>query len=330
MSTYESAFCNATTDLEFVIPDIQQFDRKILITGWLPHQSNVYKAGSTGTVDTMFRDQFELASAQSSLSNLISSGSDGDWFYDSSTDISYLLSSNNPLTHHTIEGGRDYATLKSQAINRAAEFIRSYIDKPIYKRTGTGVQSVTARDYEDVIVRSNAILACTFLLMPYDPERAREIEKMAYDKEEAMGYLDQIKRGEIRLWHEVDKRRGEGVVTEVSVNSSTTGSIIDVRGKASATDLIKVIITTGGTFAAGTASPVKYSTYIGDDTGLKMKLTETTRIISGQYQNAAHGVEIKFSAGVYVADDEWQIEVVKYSDYPETQLPIKNSQAERR
>ncbi len=61
-----------------------------------------------------------------------------------------------------------------------------------------------------------------------------------------------------------------------------------------------------------------------------MKLTETTRIISGQYQNAAHGVEIKFSAGVYVADDEWQVEVVKYSDYPETQLPIKNSQAERR
>ena len=61
-----------------------------------------------------------------------------------------------------------------------------------------------------------------------------------------------------------------------------------------------------------------------------MKLSETTRTISGAYQNAAHGMEIKFSPGVYVADDEWQVEVVKYSDFPETQLPIKNSQAERR
>ena len=326
MSTYESAFCNNTTDLEFVVPDISQYDRKTTIAGFLPHGNNVFKAGNTGTIDTLFRDSFELGDAEANVAALTE---DGEWFYDSDTDTTYLYSSNNPLTHHIVEGGRDYATLKTQAINRAAEFIRSYIDKPVYKRKGTGVQSPTARDYEDVLVRSNALLAASFLLNPYDPERAADIERIAYDKEEQTGYLDRIKNGEIRLWHEIDKRRQSGVVREVTYGGSSTGYIIDVKGRADGYDLIKVIISTAGTFAAGTASGVKYTSYIGDTTGLKMQTSVSAEIINGTYQNIGRGLSAKFSAGVYSANDEWEVEAVPYHEYVETQTPIKNAQAER-
>ncbi len=330
MSTYEEALCNNTTDLEFVIPDIQQFDRKIVLSGWLVYGSNIYYAGSTGTVDTLFRDQFDLGDAEANLGALTE---DGEWFYDSDTDVCYLYSLNNPLTHHTMEGGRNFTNLKNEAINRATEFVRSYINKPIYKRTGTGVQSPTARDYEDVVIRGTAILAASMMLMPYDPDRAMTLEKLVFDREEGTGYLDMIKRGEIRLWHEVDKRLSEGVVHPVSLNSSTTGSIIDVKGRGTRSDVIMVKITTptsgNATIAAGTASTVKFSTWVGDDTGLKVVAQEADRVVSGGYDSIGLGMYAKFSMGVYYVNDEWEIQVAAHSDYPETQLQVKNTQAER-
>ena len=94
-------------------------------------------------------------------------------------------------------------------------------------------------------------------------------------------------------------------------------------------DLIKVIISTAGTFAAGTASGVKYTSYIGDTTGLKMQTSVSAEIINGTYQNIGRGLSAKFSAGVYSANDEWEVEAVPYHEYVETQTPIKNAQAER-
>ena len=68
MSTYDEFFANATTDLEYFIPDIQAFDRKILVTGWIFYQSNVYRAGSTGTIESLFRDNFDLGDPEANIS----------------------------------------------------------------------------------------------------------------------------------------------------------------------------------------------------------------------------------------------------------------------
>ena len=331
MSTYEEALCNNTTDLEFVVPDVQQFDRKIILAGWLVYGSNIYYAGSVGTLDTLFRDQFDLGSAEANLAALTE---DGEWFYDSDTDVCYLYSLNNPLTHHTIEGGRNFTNLKNEAINRASEFVRSYINKPIYKRTGTGVQSPTARDYEDIVIRSTALIAASMMLMPYDPDRAAALERIAFDRDDGTGYLDLVKTGEIRLWHESDKRLAEGAVSPVSVNASTTGSIIDLKGRATQSDKILVKITTPtsgtATIAAGTANTtVKFSTWVGNSTGLQVVAQEADRVISGGYDPIGLGMYAKFSMGVYYYADSWNVHVNAWDDYPETQTMIKNAQAER-
>lgn len=330
MSTYEEALCNSTTDLTFVLPDLQNYDRKVLLVNWTTEGSNLYSAGSTGNIESLYKNGQKLDSAESSVSAV---NADGEWFYNSTTDLLTIYSVSNP-TYEVYEGGRDFPTHLTETVNRASEFVRSYINKPIYKRTGTGSQSGTARDYEDIVVRSTALISVAMILQPYELDRAMEIEKLAFDREEGTGYLDLIKRGEIRLWHEVDDRKADGVIRPVAVNSSTTGSIIDLKGRATRGDLIKIKITTptssSATVTAGTAnSTVKYSTWVGDDTGLKVVATETDRVISGGYDPIGLGMHAKFSMGTYYSADEWECEVTAHDDYPETQQQVKNAQAQR-
>ena len=87
-------------------------------------------------------------------------------------------------------------------------------------------------------------------------------------------------------------------------------AIVDTFGQpTTAFDRIKVIITTAGTFAAGSTSTVAFSSYVGSDRGLKTNLVENGRVIDGGLQPVAHGVYIRFSTGVYTINDEWEVEV---------------------
>ena len=328
MSTYDEYYANATTDLEYFIPDIQAFDRKILITGWIFYQSNTYRAGSTGTIDTLFRDNFDLGDAIADLSTLVSNDTDGEWFYDSDTDTLYVRSDNNPLTHHTIEGGRSYQTLKETALSRAASFVRNYINRPIHKRLGVGAQGVSGASWDDMIIKCNAVLACAELARPYDPDRADYLQSLAYNPE-GTGWLDHIKSGELSMWHDKSMRHNQGIVKRVSINSSSTSNIIDVRGRATADDLIKVIISAGGTLTKGSANTtVTYSSYVSSSTGLQTQAVFSNEAITGGYQGIGHGLEARWSYGVATTNDTWEVECS--SDIPEAGSPVRTIQVERR
>lgn len=328
MSTYDEFYANATTDLEYFIPDIQAFDRKILITGWVFYQSNSYRAGSVGTIDSLFRDNFDLGDAVANLSTLLSNNTDGEWFYDSSDDTLYLRSDNNPLTHHTIEGGRSYSTLKTTALSRAASFIRNYINRPIHKRLGIGTQGVSEASWDDLLVKSNSVLACAELARPYDPDRADYLQSLAYNPE-GTGWLDYIKSGEISMWHDKTSRHNQGIVKRVSINSSSTSNIIDVRGQASADDFIKVIISTGGTLTKGSANTtVKYTSYVSSSTGLQTQTFISAELITGAYQNIGHGLQARWSYGVLTTNDTWEVECS--GSIPEAGSPVRTIQLERR
>ena len=324
MSTYEESYSNTTTDLEYFVPDIQAFDRKIVITNWQTYASNIYLAGSTGTMDEVFRDNVNLGSAESALSDLTE---DGEWFYDSTNDNLYLYSSSNPITNHTIEGGRSFSTLKTLAVARGAEFIRQYINRPIHKRAGVGTQGISGESYDDGIIKSNSALACADIVRPYDPDRADYLQNLAYNAENN-GMLDKIKSGEVSLWHDKTMRHNQGIVRRKSVNSNTTANIIDVRGQATADDLILVKITSGGTFTKGTANTsITYSVFTGDDTGLQVKEVLSNEIIDGDFQTCAHGLKIQFSTGVLTTNDEWEIECSGTT--PEAGSPVKSITLER-
>jgi hypothetical protein len=296
------------SDLVFIKADIGQYDRKASIQSCVTSSGDLRKSANIGqTISMLYRDGIELGSAQSSQGDV---DSDGEWYYDSDADLLWLYSSLNPAVACVIELGIDITTLQNEAISRASDFIRAYINKTVLPRKGTNQADATASTYEEIITRSSAILAVSYLVRGRDRDLADYYEKQVVDKETGMGYLDRIKRGDIKLWNEAQERMGEGVVSIVNQNGSSTGSIVDTRGQATVPyDNIKVIVTTGGTFALGSASSIKIDSYISDNTGLQTTKSASNETVDGSYINIGRGIAVRFSAGVYTADDEWSIEV---------------------
>ena len=70
---------------------------------------------------------------------------------------------------------------------------------------------------------------------------------------------------------------------------------------------MKIVISTAG--AIGTA---KYDVYHGDNTGLKQNKVVDAELITGKYQSAGNGLQIRFSgstdASASTVNDEWELE----------------------
>ena len=187
--------------------------------------------------------------------------------------------------------------------------------------------SATGNDWPEIIVRSTAIIACADLVRPFDKDKGDEIMAMAMNPE-GTGYLDMIRTGQIALSQDEGMAKHGGIVREISINASTTGSIIDVRGTPTVDwDVIKIIISTAGTFTSGSASGVKYDTYVKDDTGLKIDKSSDAETIDGGFQDVGHGMQVRFSPGVYTINDQWELEVSGIID--SRTMAIKYATAER-
>ena len=311
MSTYETAYSNTTTDLVAVVPDLDVYDQKKLLTNWAVFTSNKYYTQS-GFVSQLYMNGNELGSAQANLAALTENN---EWFYDSGPDITYVYNSNNSPNEDRMEAGVDYETLLTRLNNEAAERIRSFVPFPIVSRKGVGTASASSRDYDWIIIKSNALLTCSSLVRPLNQELADELEKRAIDAETGLGLLDQLVAGKYRLWNQGERQKQLRVI---SANGSTTGDIVDVRGKPTVDwDLIKIKINTTGTFTAGTASGVKFDSYVGDSTSLKISQVANAETIDGSFQSVGHGMYVRFSNGVYNStSDEWELEVSGMQDNP--------------
>ena len=194
-------------------------------------------------------------------------------------------------------------------------------------RTGVGQADATGDSYEEIINRCTAILAVAYLVRSANTELADYYEQQVVNTETGQGYADRIKRGDIKLWNEAQERMGEGVVSVISTDSNTTGSIVDTRGYATCNyDKIKVIVTQGGTFTAGVSSPVKISSYVKNSEGLQMQLYATDEVVDGSYVAIGHGLQVRFSPGIYVQNDAWAVEAI--GDFV-TSGQVKNAQAYR-
>ena len=317
-------YCNRE-DLVFVKADIGQYDRKAVIQNWVTSSGIIRKSSNVGqAVSMVYRDGLELGSAQASSGAV---DSDGEWFYDNDADLLWLASTQNPTTNHTTEVGIDVKTLQEESIKRASDFIRAYINKPILPRKGTNQADATGDTYEEIITRCCAMLAVAYLVRGRDRELADYYESQVIDKIAGQGYLDKLKRGDVKLWNEAQERMGEGVVSIRVQDSNSTGSIVDTRGQANVPyDNIKVVITTGGTFAPGSASPVRFDSYISDSTGMQTLKFASNDIVDGSYSGIGRGISIRFSPGIYTTNDEWSVEV--NGDFV-TSGAIKSAQAFR-
>ena len=392
MSTFEVSYSNTTTDLISVVPDLEVYDQKKLVTSWTSLGNNLYRADSVGFISAMFKNGKELAGGlnesvatysdsavntnevfvvgdtrltvtDASDSDIVvgqviristgekaliidedgndldvvrglfdtsqtqvSSGVDvyvageilldkaNEWCFDGSTDSVFLYSSSDP-NEERMEAGVDWETLKTRINNESAERIRSFVPFPIVSRKGVGTASASSRDYDWIIIKSNALLTCSSLVRPLNQELADELEKRAIDAETGLGLLDQLVAGKYRLWNQGERQEQ---LLPISTNGSTTGDIVDFRGTPTVDwDLIKIKINTTGTFTAGSASGVKFDSYVGDSTSLKISQVASAEVIDGSFQNVGHGMSVRFSPGVYNStSDEWQLEVSGMQDNP--------------
>ena len=322
MSTYLEALCTQE-DMQSILPSLGEYNRNTVLTTWSIHSGNVYKSPSSGRVDMLYRDGNELTS----VADLASVDSDGEYFYDSSSDVVYLFSSANPSTNHTIETGKDFTDTVTEAKNRASELVRSIVAKPIYKRKGVGYQGETTRNYDEVLILSTAAMAVALMVRPFDMELATEIEEKYNNEGDPPGILQLVRDGFIKLHHEFSADRSQGLIVPVNVDSSTTGSIVDISGSPSRTDVLRIQITTGGTLAYGSASSIIYKVMASDDTGVQTTAIVEGETLTGNYDTLGMGLKFKASQGVFTAGDYWFVDAI--SGIPETQNPIRTSTARR-
>jgi hypothetical protein len=309
MSTYLENYCTIE-DIQLVAPFVFDYDRKRVISNWVSHSGSdattIYKAGSVGKLSMLYSNDIELTS----VSDIASIDADGKFFFDEDADVVYYrpTSTNNPNFDESVAAGRDNKTLFTEFISRSSDFVRSYINKPIYKNKGVGTGDSLGRDFPEVIVRSTALLSASLAIMAYDREKGEELQNLAYNPNQNNGLLDLIRRGVISLDQDEDGR--DKIVKEVAINTSSTGTIVDTFGHPTVSyDRIKVIIASGGTFSAGSTSTITYNTFVGNDNGLKIDQVAISEVIDGSFQSIGHGIYVRFSTGVYTTGDEWEVEV---------------------
>ena len=304
--SYQEAFCNTTTDLQACVSDIDRYDRKrVLMSNFITTDtSNLYQLLNTGHVEQLYRDGIEMTAVTDTPN------ADNEYNYSTTTDsFQFFLSSSsvNALNSSVFEAGEDWNTLKTRVTKEQADHIRSFLNRPIYKRGNSNYQGAADRPYDFIVIRCNALLACADLVRSQDPEKADELEERVLGEE---GLLTKLKKRDYVMWKETSFRSESGVIREISVNGSTTGYIEDIKlvGPPSTDyDEVRVVISTAGTFSPGSASTVKYDVYTKNDTGLRRHKSVDAEVMNGDYQSLAYGALIRFQAGVYTVNDEWSV-----------------------
>ena len=328
MSTYQESYCDTTTDLAFIEPYLGEYDHKrVLASNWVESGvSNLYYLHNSSDVSgQLYKDGAEQTKVtdtpNANNEYEYDSGSDRLQFYMGGLCVSAMNST-------IFESSRDWSDLKTEAVKRASDFIRSYLPFPIYKNKGIGTSDAVGNEYPEIIVRSTAVMAVESLIRPYDVEKADLIKNQAIN-EQGTGWLDMLRTGQITLYSSEGESKHKGILSPVTINANTTGGIVDIKGRSNYPwDVIKIIIANGGTITAGSAnSTVTFSSYIGNENGLKLELMASAEVIDCYWQLIGHGMFVRFAPGLYTTNDEWQLEVSGELDQSFT--PIKSVKVSR-
>tara|TARA_R100000388_G_scaffold79021_1_gene57663 strand:+ start:1949 stop:2929 length:981 start_codon:yes stop_codon:yes gene_type:complete len=289
-------------DLKDVFPNLDEYDTKKPVYGWILESSNRYIAHDSGLVTVLFADGKDLGAAQSSLSDV---DANGEWFYDSSIDACYYYDSSSNPEDLLMESGEDFATLKTRIMKDASDYVDSKLDSTLPR------EQFLLKDgtYDYPIRRLTSLMAAYFLVYGKDPTSAIAEALL----EEAQMNIDSLNSGKIKLAFQNTGDASKGIVRKVSVSGGL--NIVDTRGNYYGSyDRLKVIVTTGG--AIGTA---KYSVFAKDDNNLKTNQVLTDEIINGDFQDLAAGLQIRFQgtadSTTATQNDEWEVEVTgKYEE----------------
>jgi hypothetical protein len=213
------AYCNVTTDLTDVFPDIERYQEKYTLRGWVAvsGQANTYAVFGTGQINMVFDNQVQLT-LKTSIATV--QGSAGSWWYDSDNDVVYAhaTDSDNLATvaesTTRMEAGEDWDTLKDNLRDKAMQFMDSILNPryptPLMPRQ---IKTHDTSDYEYIIVRCCALLTCAFIAKRRNPndKNAKMLFEEAWatgDLEigQTKGLLNQLRDGDIVLQDQISDR----------------------------------------------------------------------------------------------------------------------------
>ena len=139
-----------------------------------------------------------------------------------------------------------------------------------------------------------------------------------------------LRTGQVHLYSSESEYKKRGILRTVNQNANSTGGIVDVKGTPSYSwDAIKIIITSGGTITEGVPNTtVKFSSFIGNENGLKLEEMAVNEVIDCYWQLVGHSMYVRFSSGVYTVSDEYELEISGVTDQMFT--PIKRVQMTRK
>ena len=231
---------------------------------------------------------------------------DGGWLYDSDNDfvVMSVTDTTNP-SDNLMEAGEDYSTLITRITANASRYLDAKLDPNLPKEQLKDKEG----NYDYIIVRTAALIAATFLIRSHDPQSEIADSLM----EDAQGNIDALNKGGAALSWQTTGDSSKGVIRDVTY---TSGSIrpVDTRGRWSGSwDLLKIKVITGG--ALGTAT---YSVWNKDSTSLKNNQVITEEKITGDFQQLAGGLQIRFGGSaddsVATANNEWECEVAGWAE----------------
>jgi len=285
-------------DLKDVYPHLDEFDSKTAVYNWVVSSGDLYRADDCGLVTQLFANGKDLGAEEASKVDV---GTEGEWYYESTTDTCYYYTSSDP-NDLLMESGDDFATIIARYITNASYYLDSALNSVLPREQFKNADGT----YDYVIIRLASLLAVYFMIIADDPENP----KATALKTEVDETIDGLVNGRIKLAKDVTSDASQGVLRTIT---HTSGKMlpVDTRGAYTGVyDKIKIKITTAGALNVG-----KFTTSIKSSTGLKT--TDLTPLaVNGDYQELAGGLEIRFAADstdtttwAVAANDEWELEV---------------------
>lgn len=303
------AYCT-NTELRDVFPSIDEFDTKTTIYGWVVHSGYVYKAEDCGLVTQLFANGKNLGDAESAVDDV---NTTDEWYYED--DVVYYYSTSNP-NDLLMESGEDWGDVRTRFISNASKYLDSRVDSNLPREQFKDQDG----DYDYIIVRTTALLACSFLIRASQP--TSEIAEALFD--EAEKNIVSLNEGSTKLSWQTTGDASMGIIREGTVSGNLR--IVDTRGAYTAVyDKIGVKVTLAG--AMGTA---EYSYWAKDSTNLgseKMNNGDSatfTDTINGNYQPVGNGLYIRFAGDTgdtATLNDNWEVEVHGRNETTDSGMP---------
>jgi hypothetical protein len=295
------------SDVRSVLATVDDFDLKIPL-----NEENFVAAtqdtmSNCGYVARLYRDGVDLGAAAATA---VACDSDGDWYYESTTDLLTTFNTNDPDTYDWMAAPDTLANIQAKFMNTGAEMFEAVnprFPRPLPKTD----RSYSGASYEAGIVKGVALFAAREAIINSDPGSPElfKVESQLWNEQET-GLIDLIKKGELKFEFEKTDSDEHGEIVPGTLNAATTGHPQETFGESSVPFAkVKASIVTGGTITYGTAGTVTYQVTDGDGT----TLVSATLIDIDAIQPVGHGVSISWADGVYTADDFWYIYIRSHS-----------------